>query len=251
MEYVEVEPAIGMRRLRLALTAGVPGPWSESAKYVFAVKRVPYTAVRQTGGAANEALRRWTGHANAPIAVYDDEAPRTQWAEILALAERLGSGPSLIPEDPELRVRMFGLANEICGQQGFGWQRRLMLLSEVGTGNDATRTLGERYGFEAKAAAAAPARTAEILALLSAQLRAQHARGSQHFVGDSLSALDLYWAAFAAMVEPLPEHLCRMPRGIRHVYQLHDPAVRAAADPALLEHRDFVYKSYLSLPLDF
>lgn len=240
-----------MRGLRLALTAGVPGPWSESAKYVFAVKGVPYTPVRQVGGAANEALRAWTGHANAPIAVYDDEDPRTQWAEILALAERLGRGPSLIPRDPELRVRMFGLANEICGQQGFGWQRRLIMLGSLGTGNDFTRTLAERYGFEPAAAAAAPARAAEILALLVGQLRVQRARGVPYFVGDSLTALDLYWTAFATLIEPLPEDVCRMPRTIRAVYSLQDPVVRAAVDPALLEHRDFIYRTHLALPLDF
>jgi hypothetical protein len=70
-------------------------------------------------------------------------------------------------------------------------------------------------------------------------------------VGDALSALDLYWAAFAAMVEPLPEGVCAMPGAIRHAYQLRDPVARAALDPALLEHRDYVYRTYLSLPLDF
>jgi glutathione S-transferase len=251
MDYVDAERAMGMRGLRLALTEGVPGPWSESAKYLFQVKRVPYTPVRQVLGEPNESLRRWTGHANAPIAVYDDEAPRTQWAEILALAERLGSGPSLIPEDPELRLRMFGLATEICGQQGFGWQRRLMLLAQLGTGTDTTRTLGDRYGYQPAAVAAAPARAAEILTLLSAQLRAQRARGSRYFVGDALTALDLYWAAFAAMLEPLPDDVCKMPGYVRAIYPLREPDVRAAADPMLLEHRDFIYQKFLTLPLDF
>jgi glutathione S-transferase len=252
VKYVEPEEAKGMRGLRLALSAGVPGPWGESAKYLFALRGVPYTPVRQIGGDANEALRRWTGHANAPIAVYEDEDPRTHWAEILALAERLGSGPSLIPADPELRVRMFGLANEICGQQGFGWQRRLIMLTGLGTGNDATRRLAERYGFfEADAAAAAPARAVEILELLAAQLRAQRARGARYLVGDALSALDVYWAAFAALVDPLPHEVCPMPAFLRATYELRDPVVRAALDPALLEHRDFVYRTHLALPLDF
>ncbi len=251
MDYVDAERASTLPGLRLVLTAGVPGPWGESAKYVFALKRVPYTPVRQALGEASEALRRWTGHVNAPIAVYEEEAPRTQWAEILALAERLGSGPSLVPADPELRVRMFGLANEIAGQQGFGWQRRLMMLGQLGTESDMTRTLARRYGYDDATRAAAPARTAEILSLLSAELRAQRARGSRYFVGDALSALDLYWTAFAAMVEPLPEASCAMPAGNRGVYSLRDPEVRSCADPVLLEHRDFVYEKHLSLPLDF
>jgi glutathione S-transferase len=251
VNYVEVEEAIDLPGLRLVLTAGVPGPWSESAKYVLALRNVPYTPVRQIGGGANEALRRWTGHANAPVAVYEDEAPRTQWAEILALAERLGSGPSLVPKDPALRVRMFGLANEICGQQGFGWHRRQMLLEHFGAESDLTRALAARYPSDAAAAATAPARSAEVLALLSAELRAQKARGVPYFVGDSLSVLDVYWAAFAALLDPLPEDVCPMPRMIRAGYELRDPAVRGAADPILLEHRDFIYRTHLALPLDF
>jgi glutathione S-transferase len=251
VNYVEVEEAIGLPGLRLVLSAGVPGPWGEAAKYVFDVKRIPYTAVRQVGGTESEALRRWTGQSNAPIAVYGHEAPRSGWAEILALGERLAPEPALIPSDPELRVRMFGLAHEICGEHGFGWERRLMLLSALGTDNDVTRTLARRYGFDERTAAAAPGRCAEILRLLSRQIHAQRAQGSAYLVGDRLSALDLYWAAFALMVEPLGEAHCRLHPRLRESYALRDPAVRAAADDALLEHRDFIYRTHLALPLDF
>ena len=151
MKYVEVEQAIELSGLRLVLSVGVPGPWGEAAKYILHVKGIPYTAVRQVGGTESEALRRWTGQSNAPIAVHGDEAPRSGWAEILALAERLAPEPALVPVDPELRVRMFGLAHEICGEGGFGWQRRLMLLAALGTGNDVTRTLARRYGSTANA----------------------------------------------------------------------------------------------------
>lgn len=251
MKYAEVEEAIGLGGMRLVLTTGVPGPWGESAKYILHVKRIPYTPVRQELGTDSEALRRWTGRSNAPITMYENEPPRSGWAEILAQAERIAPEPSLVPADPALRVRMFGLANEICGEAGFGWQRRLMLLAKIGTDGDVMRTLAERYGFTEKAAAAAAGRTAEILLLLSQQLRAQRSLGSQYFVGDRLTALDLYWTAFALMVEPLPEDVCPLGAGMRATYTLTEPAVRAAADPLLLEHRDFIYRTHLSLPLDF
>jgi len=251
VNYVEVEEAIGLPGLRLVLSAGVPGPWGESAKYILHVKRIPYTAVRQVAGTESEALRRWTGQSNAPIAIYGNEAPRSGWAEILALAERLAPEPTLVPADPELRVRMFGLASEICSERGFGWERRLMLLTALGTGNDVTRTLARRYGFGEAAVAAAPGRTAEILLLLSKQLRAQRALGSPYFVGDRLSGVDLYWAAFALMVEPLGDEQCKLHPRLRESYALRDPAVRAAADEILLEHRDFIYRTHLALPLDF
>jgi len=258
-DYVDIVKARDLPGLRLVLTAGVPGPWGESAKAIFQVKGVAYTPVAQEGGGENAELQAWTGRANAPIAIYQDEPPRDGWADILALAERIAPEPSLVPEDPADRVRMLGLCHEICGPAGFGWQRRLMLLAPM-LGSEvelpaAVRAvperLGSRYGFTPAQAAAAPARTAQILTLLSDQLSAQRAAGSRYLVGPSLTAVDLYWAAFCAMVEPLSEADCPMPEGLRRGYRLDEPEVRKAADPALLEHRDFVYAEHLSLPLDF
>ena len=55
----------------------------------------------------NDDLFAWTGMRNAPIAVLDDEPPQSTWHEILLLAERVGSGPSLMPTDPH-RARLDG-----------------------------------------------------------------------------------------------------------------------------------------------
>jgi hypothetical protein len=38
---------------------------------------------------------------------------------------------------------------------------------------------------------------------------------------------------------------------MRSQYEVTDPTVLAALDPALLEHRDRVYAEHLELPLDF
>ncbi len=40
MKYLSVEEAIDMPGLRLVLTAGVPGPWGESAKAILAYKQL-------------------------------------------------------------------------------------------------------------------------------------------------------------------------------------------------------------------
>ena len=111
--------------------------------------------------------------------------------------------------------------------------------------------LAWRYGYSAEAAAAAPGRCADVLALLAARLHAQAARGSRYLVGDSLSVADLSWATFAVLVRPLPHDVCPMPAQTRAIYELKHPAVEAALDPALLAHRDFVYEKHLALPLDF
>src|SRR5438067_8859024 len=91
-----------------------------------------------------------------------------------------------------------------------------------GGGGAVSREIGEylavRYGYGEAAARRAPARVAEILRLLSATLRAQAERGRRFLVGDQLSALDLYWAAFAALLEPLPHADCPMPDWLRKTY---------------------------------
>lgn len=246
-EYVSIEAAKAMRGLRLVLTA-IPGPpWTEAAKAVFHVKRISYARVAQQPMVTNDALQEWTGHSNAPIAVYDDERARAGWAEILFLAERLVPNPSLIPADPDDRVRFFGLAHEICGEDGLGWNRRHLMVG--GVPGPVAEYLAGRYGYSEAAAARAPARIAEILRLLSAALRAQAERGRPFLVGDSLSALDLYWATFAVLVEPLPVELCAMPDWLRKSYTVEDPGLLSALDPALLTHRERVYRQYLELPI--
>lgn len=258
-EYLSVEEARERGGLRLVLTAGVPGPWGEAAKGLLHVKGLAYTRVRQEAAGANEALVAWTGHANAPVAIYGDERPRAAWTELIWLAERLAPTPPLVPSDPAERAWMFGLIHEIAGEQGLGWSRRLMMLHQ-GLGlplpddhpaRQSLRTLAARYGYSPESAEAAPERVAGILRLLAGQLAEQHAAGRRFLVGSALSALDIYWAAFAALLDPLPADQCPMPENLRASYTVTDPTVRAALDPALLAHRDLVYRDHLALPLDF
>ena len=260
MDYLEVEEARDKPGLRLVLTEGVPGPWGEAAKGVFHVKRIPFLPVRQVGGDANDALVAWTGHANAPQAVLDDEPARIHIPDILLLAERLAPEPRLVPAEPRERVQMFGLLHELGGEMGLAWCRRLQLLHPIlqlpeGAAPaplvESIGRLGARYGYSPEQAAAADVRVKEILSLFSQILLEQRNRGSDFFIGDSLTALDIYWATFAAMVKPLPPEQCPMSDMLRGSYTLTDPDSLAAADPILLEHRDRIYRDVLPLPLDF
>src|SRR6516162_7844014 len=112
-QYVEVEDAVKLAGLRVVLSPGVPGPWSESAKGILHVKKLPYVKVRQNVGGTNEPLRRWTAQETAPAFIYNDERPRSLWNDQLFLVERLAPNPALIPADPVERTQMFGLANEL------------------------------------------------------------------------------------------------------------------------------------------
>jgi hypothetical protein len=102
-----------------------------------------------------------------------------------------------------------GLCHEICGENGLGWSRRLMMLHEVlqvsaladSPAGETVRRLGARYGYSPGAAESAP--------------------------------------------------LCPMPEFLRAQYDVKDAQVSKAVDPILLEHRDFIYRECLQVPLDF
>lgn len=253
-KFIDVEAARTLPGMRLVLTTNVPGPWGEAAKGILHVKSIPFVRVRQEIGGENEALAAWTGQTSAPVAIWNDERPRTTSLEILFLAERLAPEPALIPDDPEDRARMFGYCHEIIGEQGLGWSRRLTLLQPIlDAGGEAAPApmlrMAGKYGYSRAAAAAANARVVAVLRMLGAQLERQRAAGRRFLIGDRLSALDIYWSTFAALLAPLPEALCPMQAGLRQVYSADGPT-RAALDPALLEHRDAVYREFLELPVD-
>jgi hypothetical protein len=255
-EYVEIEQAIKMGGLRVVLPPGIPGPWAEAAKGILHVKKIPFTRVRHDR-ADYAPLIRWSAQSSSPVMFYDDERPRSTWNDQLFLAERLKPEPALIPGELQDRVTMFGLSNELCGETGFGWSRRLMLIHSAVNDPNATEeakkgmlAFGSKYGYSQNAAAGAPGSAAQIVRALADRLDMQRTRGSRFFIGSQLSALDIYWAVFAALIEPLPDSLCPMPTEIRRRYICEDPIVRAAASPQLLAHRDFIYHEFLELPVN-
>jgi glutathione S-transferase len=246
-----------MDGLRLVLSIGVPGPWGEAAKNILHVKKIPFVPVVQVPGMPNEDLVEWTGHANAPVAVYNDEAPRTGWKEILDLSERISPEPTLVPDCAADRERMYDICDAICGKNGLGWSRRLMMVeallsSSAPAGSRRTgEMLAERYGYTKEAVVGAPGRAAEVLKNLSMLLRDQERAGRDYLVGDRLTAADLYWAAFAVLLRPMPAALCPMPEFLRGWYENVGPVVADAMDPALFAHRDRIYLGHLPLPMSF
>jgi glutathione S-transferase len=254
MEYKSVAEAKNMPGLRLALTVGGPAPWSMSAKSILHVKKIPYIPVAQHGGQANEELVAWTGHRNAPVAVYNNEPARTGWYEILLLAERIAPTPSLLPQSVEDRALMIGLSNELCGEEGFTWQaRHLMFDSAIKAQGDAFKKnpMVQAYDYSPQNAAAAPGKMIPILKALAAQLHKQEKAGSRYFIGNQLTALDLYWANMSQVVDPYPPEKNPMPDFFRQIWAPVRGAVESAIDPILITQRDFIFAQHLTLPLDF
>lgn len=250
MQYLTVAEAKHKPGLRLVLTAGVPGPWSEAAKALFYHHNVEYTPVRQDGGGDNLELLAWTKHRNAPVAIYNDEAPRVRWLELIDLAERLGHGISLVPAERDLRMAMFGLINEIAGESGFGWNARLLILDAryQSAGDDLyANPMAKDYRYEPEKAEKTKAEINRFLSFLSEQLKTQPGR---YLIGDRFTAADLYWAYFSNLLNPQDHEINPMPDYLRRTYEVPG-SVLDSYDPILMEHRDYIFEQHLLTPLDY
>jgi glutathione S-transferase len=251
-QYLTVQEAIPRRGMRMVVVGQVPSPWGEAAKGIFHVKGIDFAAVRLVYD--DEALESWARQLSGPVAIFDDEPPRSGWAEILMLAERLAPAPALLPMEPEARARALRIADDFCGRDGLGWHRRLQLVhagltDNVGFPDRVAQYLGQKYGYAPEQMARSAVRVCELLDGFAAVLRAQRDAGHEYYLGAGFSAVDIYSAAFMAMFKPLPEEHCAMRASLRRAFEWLDPATAQALDPILLEHRDRVYSRHLELPL--
>ncbi len=254
IDYRPLDEVIHAKGLRMVLVAGFPSPWGQAAKTIFERKGLAYIAARQLLGEENVELAAWSGQRNAPVVAWNDEKPIHHWMDILHLAERLSPAPALIPADPMQRALMFGLSREILGELGVVWNRRLQLLGPAlasGAAPPGMVRMAQSYGgCNKRDVELAGTRVAEIFKMLSAQLKAQYARGAKYFIGDALSALDIYWVTAMNTVAPLPREQCPIPEDLRPGFVATDPQITSALDPILVEHRDKIYAECFRNPME-
>ncbi len=258
LEYLPIEQVRTMNGLRIVCCANVPSPWSLAARAVFDHKKVPYVIGEQLITQENAELKAWTGQNSAPVVAWretdDYEKLATTAENIVLLAEKLQPEPALIPKDPQQQAWMFGLLLALTGENGFAWCRRLMSLSAVGSANlsGGIKQMALKYDYSDQAAEQAGKRAAEVLRLFAATLHEQQSHGSEYLVGDSVSALDFYFALFLGiMYRPLPAEVLPMPDAMRGGYELPAPVLDEAADPILFTHRDRILERYIETPLRF
>lgn len=252
ISYVSVEEAVSRPGLRMVVVGDVPSPWSESAKGVFLLKGIQWTAVRLSYD--SKLLKEWAGERSAPVAIYNEEPPRSGWADILQLAERLAPTPALLPHAVEQREIVMQLGRDICGEHGLGWTRRLHLVhaglhGDGGFSPEVSAYLAKKYGYTPEAGVNADARVGQLLKMLSERLKAQRVAGSDYLVGNSVTAADIYSATFMALLRPLPESVCSMESSTRKAFELRGPHSDEALDESLLGHRAMMYERHLALPL--
>ena len=250
MRFVDLETARASRGLRMALITNVPSLWSDAARAMATAKELDCLAVEFDP--RDETIQRWTGCPNAPVALFKDELPRTGWAEILSLLERLGGAMSLVPESAADRVAMFGLSREVCGDMGVASIRRLLLIHASFTTDGAegfatpvAKFLARRYGYSAEWIAPARRRFVEILRVLDDTLSRS---GGPYFFGAQLTALDFYWAAALGSILPLPDSVRPIAPSLRPVFERLEEDLAAAVTPALRAHRDRIAPRWIALP---
>ncbi len=247
-EYVSVEEAIAREGLRMVVVGGTPSPWGESAKGVFHVKSIPWVATRLVYD--QPALQDWAGELTGPVAVFEKERPRSGWAEIVLLAERIAPTPSVLPGDPTDRALVMGLCHELLGEQGLAYSRRLQAVHAGLQGNGGFTPkvagyLAKKYGYTPEAGAAAGERVASLLRMFAKRVAA----GSGYLVGDALTAADIQLACCVGMFNPLPPQQCAMRDSTRATFGWLDATTAEALDPALVAFRDRLYAEHLELPL--
>ena len=88
---------------------------------------------------------------------------------------------------------------------------------------------------------------AHVLELL--RMFSERIAGRRYLLGDSLSALDIYWATFANLIMPLPEAELPAAAMIRAAYTCHDTDILGAVSEALRALQRRVYETHLELPV--
>ena len=108
-----------------------------------------------------------------------------------------------------------------------------------------------KYGYNESDVAVANQRQIATLGMLTSILESQHEQGSDYFIGDTLTALDIYWPAFCNIMRTLPVDQCPTAEPIRPLFDMIDPNVKAAIDPILLAHRDRIMEAHFKIPMEF
>ena len=253
--WLTLEQALVAPGLRVApVRAGVPSPWSELVRACAHVKRIPYSLVdARDADRSLGSIKTLTGQASLPVVFWNDERPRSNWLDQLVLIERIAPHPRLLPDNPAERARVVGLISELCSEAGFGWHRRVLMIARLlmePTFGERERVIGQylsqKYRHTTDSVEGSTRRCEEIVATFAGLAAAGH----DYLSGSNLTALDLAWAAFATLVQPLPESSCPMKPLWRDLYTWTPSLTSRQGLEALLSFRERIYRDWLPLPVD-
>lgn len=246
-EYVDLETAKKTSGVRLVTVGGIPSPWSESVKGLLRLSKVPFVCVRLMP--TDKEVREWTRARNAPVLMLEGEPPRTGWAEILELVERIAppEAKSLVPSSAKDRARFYGLAHEVMGEGGLLWSARLLAIHS-GLETEGARGfppmiaayLGKKYGYAKERIERAKTRIGEVWSLLAEELGDR----DHFFFGDRPSALDVYVTCAMNLFIVPPEERCAMWPPIRQTFETMRGTV-PEPPPSVVALTERMYERYL------
>ncbi len=247
MKYVDINEAIKADGLRIVIVKAMPSAWGVAAKAMMEFKSLDFLCAYQIPMSDNPELLAWSGTNSAPVVAWNDEPPINRWDDILLLLERLAPEPRLVPEDPAGRIEVFGIGHEICGELGFGWNRRIDLMRPAP--GEEPGPFAKKYHYREADAARANARVVALMGELAKRLKKQKQNGSDYLVGQAVTAADFYWAAFSNFVDLQPPEEMPMNPDARPMFENTPAEITAALDPILIEHRNRIMHKYYKLPV--
>ncbi|MDE0842331.1 MAG: hypothetical protein OSA42_09065 [Porticoccaceae bacterium] len=248
MRHIDIKRAIAADGLRIVIAKAMPSAWGIAAKAMMEFKGLDFSVAYHVPRGDNLDLLTWSGVNSAPVVAWNKEPPINRWNDILFLLERLAPDSPLVPQAPEERMRMLGLSHEICGELGFGWNRRLGMLRP--TNGAAVSAFGLKYGYRDTDAKNATPRVIAFMRELACVLKSQRTQGSQFLVGNSVTAADFYWAAFSNFVVIQSAEECPINPAARPMFENTPAEITEAIDLILIDHRDFIMQTYYKLPLE-
>jgi glutathione S-transferase len=255
IKIVDLDTAKSADGLRLVLLKGVPSPWSQAVRAIVELKAIDAYGVYMRAGDA--AIAGWTGIGNAPVAMFADENPYSGWAEILMLCERLAPARPLIPRNVEDRSLMLGFCHELMSQAGLVWNARLLLVetslsTQGGEGfpMPIAQHLGARYGYRPGCAHDAKEQMVAAVAALDRLLQRNRNADRDYYLGSGPTALDIYSMASIDLLLPLPGDQCPMHPRMRTALESRRGEMEALVPTSLKEHRDFMHRMHVPLPIE-
>jgi glutathione S-transferase len=245
LEYVDLATARSANGTRIVTSSLLPSPWSEAAKGMFTIAKLPAMVVAR--GRDVSEFTVWTGIDNVPVVLHDEEPARSNWAAIVGLAARLA--PSLLPTEPAARAEVMGYLELLAGEGGIGWNARLAMIHTSlteGRGFPApvAERLAKRYGYTPAIVEGLQHRVAAQLEVLASRLR------GEYFGGSEPNALDVYSATFLTPLGEIDETTCpQMLPALRAAFATARELVGDRVPAALWSHRTNMFTQHLALPI--
>lgn len=253
-EFITLESAAEMTTgTRITFVPGVQAMYAEALKNICFVKNIEVIRVlhplmgidKETGEDRQKKLYELTSQTSLPTMLHDTERPRNVWIEQLALAEEIGDkdSPVLIPDNFALRSKMFGLCAIVLAEDGLVWNMRIL----------SDNPLARKYGYSEAASSEAPRKISEAIRLIDSQLKKQESKGSSYLIGDSISALDIYWATMSMTVSPVSLEIMpatQQNQGMLKMFEAVSsiPPIKDSVTQRIRQHQEYILTKYCETP---